>query len=121
MCATLYFSSQRHTQACSLQLWLASWPSWSTVVVCRGTELAATCDKELAAFLTQQQQPAAADKQQQKPFSSFLATTLMLMSELAKVCCWAVQGQLFIATCACIAELARMCCCAAGLLLQWNM
>jgi hypothetical protein len=57
-------------------------------------QLPATCDSELAAFLTQaqQQQATGQDKQQQKkPFSSFLATTLMLMSELAKVCLWAVR------------------------------
>jgi hypothetical protein len=64
--------------------------------------LAATCDKQLAAFLTQQQQQPAPDntqqeQQQQKPFSSFLATTLMLMSELAKVSGWALQAQVLIA------------------------
>jgi hypothetical protein len=56
----------------------------------------AICDNELAAFLTQhthQQQQQQQEKQtsaggktaKQKPFSSFLATTLMLMAELAQV------------------------------------
>lgn len=59
----------------------------------RGIHLAPTCSKELADFLTQHQQPAATAAgtnktaggkgQQRKPFSPFLATTLMLMSELS--------------------------------------
>lgn len=53
----------------------------------RGTQLAATCGSELAAFLTQQQAQPGEDstqQQQQQPFSSFLASTLMLMSELSQ-------------------------------------
>jgi hypothetical protein len=113
---------QNHLEVCTIAYWLTAsrtstnvynWHpvrcpvyapslSWPPAVVCRGTELAATCDKQLAAFLTQQQQQPAPDntqqeQQQQKPFSSFLATTLMLMSELAKVSGWALQAQVLIA------------------------
>lgn len=94
-----------HVCCCVLPLLHAN-PTHNTHLNHRGKQLPATCSADLAAFLTQQQQsttqktPAAgadadagaaggSTKQQQqqsnKPFSSFLATTLMLMAELEKV------------------------------------
>jgi len=45
-----------------------------------GSKVPATCRSELAAFLQQKQ----GKSKQEQPFSSFLATTLMLISELAQ-------------------------------------
>jgi len=58
----------------------------------RDAKVPATCSQALAAFLQQQQagqaqqeqDKEAADQRKQQPFSSFLATVLMLMGELAQ-------------------------------------